>query len=369
MLFKRITVFVSIFLLAFSIRFFFMSRGGFNTEATQIISAAQKTAGTGILREVQTGSGPMAVMFGLFFMKIFSFFGAQDPSIGANFMSVLAGSFTVIAFFAFLEKLLSFKKAVLSSLILCFFGPHIEISTFANGIVLSMLMYLGSMICMIEFREKALKPYLFFSGILAGLAVSARMVDLVILLPVSFLFFYSRPFEKRSLGLFAAFLFLFALTVEIYYFSYIFEKGGRFFISGLDYLKNIHFDPKSLLDLAYILMPEGLILACAGISYMLLKKHIMQFIFLILWFVVMQYVYGNQEGARYLVVSCLPLIAASGDFLGGFKGKMFYVSCLLAGIIGLGSFLRSAGQLNLKSKYILETNTIFQRLQEKKGIL
>ncbi len=365
---KRVIALVILFALAFSVRLAFVSRGVFNHESLDLVVSAQKTFVSGILHYARGADSPLAVLCAGFFINLFKLFGVADPSQGANFMSVFFGSVSIILFFLCVEKLLDIKKAFISALLLSFFGPHIEVSTFANSLILSMCGYLASLLCMLVFQDNNRKPFLYFSAVFLGLSAAARFADLVMILPLAYLFFYSKtPFSRKPF-LFCSFLLVTLLTASLYYFSLFFEKGISAVTPLLSGMKFLTFQGITWMGLLDIFMPEGLILVSVGLSYMLLKNNIRPCIFIIIWFLVFQFSYGALGAWRFLVAACVPLIIAQGSFIGEFKSRMFYVSALLACIIGLGGFLRFSDSLELKRRYHLETDIACEYVMEMESV-
>jgi hypothetical protein len=365
---KRVFTLVILFALAFSVRFAFVSRSTFNHESLDLIVSAQKTSVSGILHYARGVDSPLAVLCTGFFIDLFKSFGIADPSLGANFMSVFFGSVSIILFFLCVEKLLDTKKAFISALLLSFFGPHIEVSTFANSLILSMCGYLASLLCMLIFKNNNRKSFLYFSAVFLGLSAAARFADLVMILPLAYLFFYSKASFSRRPLLFCRFLLVVLLTAGLYYFLLFYEKGISVITPLLSRMKFLSSQNSAWMGLLDIFMPEGLILVSVGLSYMLLKNNIRLCIFIIIWFLVFQFSYSAFGASRFLVAACVPLIIAQGSFIGGFRSRMFYVSALLACIIGLGGFLRFYDLLELKRRYPLEIGTASEYVMEMESV-
>ncbi len=360
---KRGLTLLMVFVIAFAVRFMYISRGTFQQGTLELVTCAHKTLATSILHYSNGAGSPLTILIASLFVFLFKLFGAPDPVMGVNFMSVFFGSLNVILLFLLAEKLFGIRAAVISATFFSFFGPLVAFSTFGNSFILSMCFYLASLLCMVKYVSGSASSYFVFSSLFFGFSVAAQLSSCLVIFPLSFLFFYSFKLNSKSFRMFSFYFGLAFISGGIFYHSLFFEKGVRAirelfqdagFINSLIPLKS-----SGWMQLVDIFTPEGLILACVGLCYLILGNRIKDFIFLILWFLSLQiFCSMSTRAARFVAIAWLPLILAQGSFLGKIKGKMFILSCMIAIVLTVNGYLRFSDSLELGHKYALESDFV-----------
>ncbi len=362
---KRICVLAVLFVFAFSVRLLYINKGPFHYDTLDLAQCAQKTLTTGILHYEHGTGFPLTVLVAGFFIFLLKIFGATDPVFCVNVMSVFFGALGVLLLFFVVEKLLDFRRAMFASILLACFAPHVAISTFGKSLTLSICLALASALFMLRYTSLRRMSDLFFAAFFLGFCVAARLSDALVVLPLAYLFFSAEGVTNRSLKTFAVFSGAAFLSAGLYYVPLLMDKGLSPFAGVLAKHEQSAFlgifSPAAQASwqwLAQSLTAEGLILVCAGLSYMLLKRELRSFLFLVAWFLVFQLFYGSvsSTGVRYLVIAWLPLVVAQGSFLGNFFGRRFYLSCCLTAILCLTSFLMYAPVLEFRHRHALQSD-------------
>jgi len=370
---KRTFVLIILFLFSFLVRFAFISKGPFHYDALDLALSAQKTLATGVLHYEHGTGFPLTVICGAFFIFVLNFFGVTDPVFCVNLMSVVAGALGVLSLFFLVEKLFDdgasvlpgggsgrnagFHTAMFAAILLSCFGPHVLISTFGKSLTLSIALSLTSAYYMLRFTREDKNKYLVFSAVFLGFCAAARLSDALMALPISFLYFSAGRRNFRRVRSFLAFGIIAASTAALYYVPMLLEKG----IGPLLNVLTSHSQSQFLGPFSFILrfslgwlldlfMMPGVLLIVAGFLFMIFKRLRRQRHFLYVWFLALQFFYGNisSSGPRYLVIAWIPLLIAQASFLGSFKGRRFYLASALVLLIALGDFARFAPSLEFR---------------------
>ncbi len=376
---KRTLILTVLFFFAFFIRFIFISKGPFHYDTLDLALTAQKTLKTFTLHYEHGAGYPLTVILGAFSIFIFKFFGVTDPVFCVNFMSVLAGAVGVLLLFFLVEKLfddstelttnpelsrgVGFHKAVISAILLACFAPHVVISTFGKSLTLSICFSLSSAYYMCCYVQENKKVYLLLSALFLGFCAASRLSDVLVFLPISYLYFSTGKFHYERVRSFVAFCFIVSVTTAIYYLPMLFETGFFPFADVLtssqqaEFLGVFSYVSKAALHwLRKTFLFNGILLIAFGFVFMVIKRQIRQFLFLVIWFLVLQLFYGNvsSSGPRYLVIAWIPLVIAQGSFLGSFKGKGFYLALFVVLAIALFAFLRFEPVLEFRHRRALQ---------------
>ena len=154
------------------------------------------------------------------------------------------------------------------------------------------------------------------------------------MVPIAWLLFSGEKLPHGKLESFVVFISAAGLIAFIFYLPMFFENGffngcraliqeGRWEFLGFfsSFLRG------TLRWIPQVMLPGGMILLLIGSGLMIFKKQGRPFIFLSLWFFVLQEFNGNliSFSARYLVIAWIPLLVAQGYLLGSLKGKGFYL--------------------------------------------
>ncbi len=360
---KRIFLLTVIFVLAFSLRFMFISKGAFHIDTLDLAITAQKTLDHHTLYYEHGTGYPLAVICGAFFIFFFKLFGIADPVFCVNFMSVLTGAFSILLLFFLVEKLFDFDRAVFSAILLSFFMPHMAISTFGKSLTLSICMSLASAYYMVVYTRTYIHRYLIYSAVFLGFCAAARLSDIFVFMPVIFLYFSSGKIDYAKVKGFIVFMMISSTAALLYYLPMLLDQGLSQFIDvwhskgGAQFVGIFSLVFKHNLQLFWhIFSMNGVLIFMAGFIYMALKKQYRQLLFLLFWFLPLFIFYAgvSSSGPRYLVIAWIPLLAAQGYFLGSFKknGRILARTVLFS-IIFVNFFL-CAPTLAFRHKYALQ---------------
>lgn len=361
---KRTFALGLLFLFAFSLRLSFISKGPFHYDALDLALASQKTLETGRLVYETHGTGfPLTVLAGAFTIRFLKFFGVTDPVFCVNFMSVFTGALGVIILFFLVEKLFGFRRAIFSAVLFCCFGPHLAISTFGKSLTLSICFALASIYYMLRFLEENKHHHFLYSAVFLGFCMAARLSDVLIALPIVYLYFSFKPLTYVRVKFFVVYALIVLFVGGFWYIPFLLDKGFNPFVAILStrYQSQYLGVFSELLGLAsywmtVIFQPAGLILIGAGFLSLITQKKKKAFFFLLIWFLSLHLFYGNVSsmGLRYLVIAWIPLIIAQGVFLGSFKGKFAIVAVCGALLMIAAQFGKYAAVLEFRHHYALQ---------------
>jgi hypothetical protein len=362
---KRISVLTLLFAFAFILRFSFISKGPFHYDTLDLAISAQKTLDSFHLHYEHLPGYPLTVIFGAFFIFILRFLGLNDPVFSMNFMSVVMGACDVLAIFLLVERLFDFNKAVFSGLLLACFMPHVAISTFGKSFTLGIFLSLLSATFMLRYAQEKKGLYLILSALFLGLCAAARLSDVLCVVPIAWLLFSAEKLPYGKAKSFVVFILMAGLIALIFYLPLLFENGllsgGRALVQqGQSEFLGV-FSPalrQTLCWIPRIMMLSGIVLLLVGSGIMIFKKQGRPFIFLFLWFLVLQVFNGNLNAfaIRYLVIAWIPLLIAEGYLLGFLKGKGFYLSLFVFLVVAVAGFVKSAPALAFRHNYALQVD-------------
>ena len=362
---RRVSVLTALFGFAFFLRLFFISKGPFHYDAMDLALSAQKTLDTFHLHYEHLPGYPLTVIVGSFFLFIFRLFGVSDPVFCVNFMSVVMGACGVLALFLLVERLFDFNKAVFASLLLACFMPHVAISAFGKSFTLSIFLSLLSATFMLRYTQEKRSPHFIFSAIFLGLCVAARLSDVLCIVPITWLLFSAGKPPYGKVKSFVVFIFITGFVAFIFYLPMFFENG--FFNGGWALVQQgrgeflgffSRFLRGTLRWIPGVMLPGGMILLLIGSGLMIFKKQIRAFIFLSLWFLVLQEFDGNliSCNVRYLVIAWIPLLVAQGYLLGSLKGKGFYLSLFIFLAVATTGFVKFVPALAFRHAHALQVD-------------
>lgn len=377
---KRVILLILLFVFAFFIRFMFINKGPFHWDTLDLAIAAQKTLSTHILHYEHGTGYPLTVICGAFMILIFKPFGITDPVFCVNFMSVLAGTISVILLFFLTEKLFdistgpkaecgnlsaesNFRKAFFAAVLLACFMPHVAISTFGKSLTLSICLALAGAYYMLVYTQGHKPKHLLYSAVFLGFCGAARLSDIFIFAPITYLYFSEGKIDYARIKNFIVFVIVFVLTAAIYYLPMLLDKGIAQFVEvwqsagGAQYV-GIFSDVFKYNSawMKNIFSADGFALFLAGFGYMIVKKQYRPFIFLMIWFLALFTFYAgiSSSGPRYLVIAWIPLIIAQGSFLGDFGGKKRLLAFLALGIMTCVNFFKYTPVLEFRHRYALQ---------------
>ncbi|MFA5039441.1 MAG: DUF2723 domain-containing protein [Candidatus Omnitrophota bacterium] len=374
-----------LFVFAFIVRFWLISKGPFHYDALDLAIQAQKTLETGALH-YEHGSGyPLTVIFGAVFIGISRFFGVTDPVFSVNFMSVFFGACGVVAFFFLLEKLFSpvpgrpqedagcpSRVAAYGALLLSCFSPHVAISTFGKSLTLSIFLALSSAYFLLCFLRDGRRACLFWAAFFLGFCGAARLSDLLVLPALLILFFALGGLSVARLKEAVLFTGVALGTSLIYYVPMLMESGAGQFMDVLSKSEQASFLgifsfilPKSLKWLMGSLRPEGAVIALAGFGLLWIHRRRKELAFLLAWFLILHFFYGNvsSSGTRYLVIAWLPLLAAQAYFLGNFRNRAVYATIAILLWLSAAGLYDNLAAMAFRHRYALQVD--FARWVEK----
>jgi hypothetical protein len=124
-----------LFLLAFSVRYYFKAAGLFHTDSVIGARAAEDTLSTGRLQYLQGDLGyPGESVLNTLTYAVFNLFGATNAEYSTLFSGVLYGALCVPMIYFLSKKLFNSEHAaVYSALILTFLPVHLSLSTYGKG--------------------------------------------------------------------------------------------------------------------------------------------------------------------------------------------------------------------------------------------
>ncbi|MFH1692005.1 MAG: DUF2723 domain-containing protein [Candidatus Omnitrophota bacterium] len=395
---RRNVIILALFIFSFAMRFVLLSKGPFHLDALDLAVSAQKTLNTHMLHYEHGTGYPLTVICAAFMMLFFKLFGITDPVFCVNFMSCLFGSVSVVLLFFLVEKLfdpsaqasfheaqgfcgltgsssseisrdrlkgsgVAFRRAFFSALLLSCFAPHLAVSTFGKSLTVSICLSLASAFCMVVYTLENKNRYLVYSAVFLGFCAAARLSDVLVGLPILFLYFSAGKMEYRRLKGFVVFVVISALTGLIYYVPMFLDRGlGQFVYvwrhgNEAGFMGIFSFVFKyNLIWMVKIFGFAGLILCIAGFTRMIVRKHYRQVVFLFGWFLLLFVFYAGISscGPRYLVIAWIPLLVAQGYFLGGFRGRKNLAVCVLVLLICSVGFVKYVPVLAFRHFYSLQ---------------
>jgi predicted membrane-bound mannosyltransferase len=361
---KRTLALGLLFFFAFSLRFSFISKGPFHYDALDLALASQKTLETGRLVYESHGTGfPLTVLAGAFTLKFLKFFGSTDPVFSVNFMSVVTGALGVIILFFLVERLFGFRRAIFSAALFSCFGPYVAISTFGKSLTLSICFALASIYYMLRFLEENKHHHFLYSAVFLGFCMAARLSDVLIALPILYIYFSFKPLTYIRIKFFVVYAIIVLFVGGFWYVPLLLDRGLNPFITILSTGSQAQYLGvfSELLGLAsywltIIFQPSGLILIVAGFLSLIVKAKRKEFFFLLIWFLSLHLFYGNVSsmGLRYLVIAWIPLIIAQGVFLGSLKGKRVVAAGIVVFLIIAVQFIEFAPALEFRHRHALQ---------------
>jgi hypothetical protein len=359
---KDIIIAALIFCLAFAIRFLFISKGPFYVDTLELALNAEATLKTLDLHYMHWAGYPLTVIMASVFIFLTRLLGINDIIFGVNFMSVVFGSLNVVIFYLLCRKILDKAGALMAALILCFLPMHIDISTFGLTHPVSIFFNLTGIYFLFLYFEKLRFNKLIFSSVFLGLGAAARLTDGLIVFVAIWLYFSlssKNPKLSKTLLLkrIAVFLFLFGLTILIFYVPMILKTGITQFQDTLGvyyYHHSLLYAAPSLGFVAWIVGFPGLLILLAGVGYFLLERDKLMLHFLLLWFLVIFLYYGSHSCAcpRYLVFSTIPLLIPVGYFISKFQRKILLYSLIF--VLLVFSFFSFYRPIYFRHKYNLQ---------------
>lgn len=324
--------------LSLILRLAFLSSGPFHVDCLNLAIQAERTLDTGKLHYLFGFGYPLTVILGACFIFLARIFGVHDPVIGVNLMSAVFSSLSVGVLYLFVRRLGDELAAFFSALFFSIFPIFLTISVFGTSHTPSVFFLLTGLVLLLNYHKTSHRQELMVSGILFGCMGAAREHEfLLMILPVSFLFFF--PSKKQARGLtthynaaqtFGNFLLFWAAALGVCFLFHLpllfgADMAGysgqmqRYWVSGLtnNYLgmasDSLIF---SLQQIFFGMTPIGAVMGISGL-FLLFSKDRRLFGFLMLWLAVPLLFYGNMQMTepRFLIIPAIALIIAMGIFL------------------------------------------------------
>ncbi len=326
MLSKRVWVLVALFAAALCVRLAFISKGPFHSDTLSLALSAQETLETGRFYYTHGDGHPFAVLVAVFFIAGVKLLGGSDIVFAVNLMSVVCGALSVALLFLAAEKMFGFKAAAAAGLLGVFFPPHVAVSAFGSSMTPAMCLALAGLCLLLRFTQETRRPRdVVAAAFFLGLCGATRLAELLLVIPFVFLLL-TAPLPRRdrlqALGRAAA---VTLGTVLLFYIQLFIQKGAAPFHFALTdpyqavflgpFSKNL---PMSFLWFVGGFGPYGCVVILGGICGLVLARELRYLVFFLLWFAVLQFLYGNLTCAamRYFVAAWFPLVIIEGYALG-----------------------------------------------------
>jgi 4-amino-4-deoxy-L-arabinose transferase-like glycosyltransferase len=312
---------------ALCLRLAFISKGPFHSDTLSLALSAQETLATGRFHYTHGDGHPLAVVLAVFFIAVERLFGCRDIVFAVNLMSVVCGAVSVALLFLVGEKMFGPRTGGVVGLLGAFFAPHIAVSAFGSSMTLAMCLALASLTFLLRFTQETHRYRdLLAAGVFLGLCGAARLAEMALVIPWSFLVLSgAAPWRTRlrSLGLAAAA----ALgTLLAFFLPLLMQRGWTPFHFALtNPYQAVFLGPfSSSLTMSFLWLGGGgfglygSLVVVGGIVGLVLARKSRLLVFLMLWFVSLQFLYGNLTcvAMRYLVAGWLPLLIIQGYALG-----------------------------------------------------
>jgi len=316
---------IFIFATALCLRLAFISKGPFHSDTLSLALSAQETLATGRFHYTHGDGHPFAVILAAFFLTVVRLAGGADIVFAVNLMSVVCGALSVVLLFLAAEKMFGFKAAAAAGILGIFFPPHVALSTHGSSMTPAMCLALASLYFLLRYTQETRRRDLVAAAFFLGLCGATRLAEIVLVAPWGFFLLTAalpRRDRWRGLGLSAA---VTLGTVLLLYIQLFIQAGLAPFHYALTNPYQAVFLgffsevlPRSFLWLVSGFGPYGCVVIVGGIAVLLLAREWRHLVFLILWFAVLQFLYGNLTclAMRYLVAGWLPLVIIEGYALG-----------------------------------------------------
>jgi len=311
-----------LFFVALFIRILFLSKGPFHMDALEIAQVAEKTLRFNKMHYLHLIGNPITVFFASFFVLIMKVIGISDPVFGANFMSAIFGSLSIVAFYLLARKMLDMPGALFCAVVLMFLPLHLSLSTFANNHMISLFFNLLAVYFLFIYIDSKIFSRLILSFSLLALAAGSRLQEGFIIIPVTFLYFAfsykdSTVSRKKILYRFILCFLWYTLFIILIYAHMLLTKGLSLFHRFHLYYFSHSFRwlPETLPRIPIILTIPGVIMVVVGlITYFFRDRERKKTYFLLLWFLVFFIYFGGLSifACRYVLLAMVPLLIFQG---------------------------------------------------------
>ncbi|MFH1788869.1 MAG: glycosyltransferase family 39 protein [Candidatus Altiarchaeota archaeon] len=358
---------VLVFILAFSLRFYFRGAGLFHTDSVIEAFRVEASVREGTLYYMHHPGYPGQVVLTSFFFIVDKLLtGAASAEFAATFASILFGALGVVAiYFLAREVTGSFEAAIFSAVILTFLPVHFSITTYAKNHGASSFLFLSSMY--FAFRgvnTKSVKLKV-LSSLLLGFSITVRLSN-VLFIPILALVFWKGSFPVKIEGkdelmrvrlndvkkTFTDIAIVFApliIVLLVLYAKMIMTDGFYpIFYAGMEDSKFMGFFTNLLkMSLEWFMFSmtwPGLILAVIG-TFLLYKKRPYETAILTIWALVCIFYLGNLRtiSPRFMIPGFIPFI-----ILAGFAVSTLYDKKGAASILAVVILLIVAGNMFVK---------------------
>ena len=334
---KKFAVPLFLFLFSLLLRLSLISLGPFHGDCLNLALQAEETLATLRIHPLPGFGYPLTVLLGAGFIGVTRFLGNDNPVFAVNLMSVVFGALGIPLLYLLAKKLFNGTTALFSAVLFSLHPFFLGVSLFGMSHTPSIFFLLAGLLLLSYYKKNARRLYLLLSGGALGLAGAARLQDLILMLvPVAFFFFFvngtsSPKRQEASLAssktkeflLLGAVILLTALPLHLPLFvnenyrraaafSWFWEKQlVTNFLGLFSFPLKVSFG--MILD---SLSWGGILGVLVGLG-LLASQDIKKFIFLLLWFCVPFFFYGNVYTAtsRFFIPAVIPLLIVEGYLL------------------------------------------------------
>ncbi|MGE5279148.1 MAG: glycosyltransferase family 39 protein [Deltaproteobacteria bacterium] len=313
---------VLFFAAALFLRLALVSKGPFHSDTMSLALSARQTLETGRLQYTHGDGHPFAVVVAAAFVVLAKAGGSSDIVFAVNLMSVVFGAVSVALLFLVTGKMFGPRAAAAAGFLGVFFAPHVAVSTFGSSMTLAMSLALASLWFLLRYLQPAHRTRdLAGAAVCLGLCGATRLSEMVFAVPLGFLLATAAlPLSERlrsfgraailTLGTCLLFFLPLLAGVGTAQFRFVLTNPYQAVFMG-------PFSSKLMLSFAFLLKGVGLFgcgVSLAGVCGLIRARQGRLLLFLALWFVVFQFLYGNLSSVamRYLIVGWFPLVILEG---------------------------------------------------------
>ena len=327
-------IFLLIFLLSFALRMSLISKGPYNVDCLTLASEAERTLSSGQLGHMLGTGYPLTVITGALFIFIFNLFHIPDPVLAVNFMSVVASSLGVLAFYFLSRELFGRTAAFFSAVMLSACPIFLGISVYGKSQPLNLVLLISGIYFLFAYKREKFISSLILGGFFIGCTGANRLHELVLLFfPISYLLMWparktdAKALREEKLNWNAFFLFwsLVGVITALGHLPYfIQENSAAYFKQIADWFDaGFHgkfvfgYSPRIWIGAGYLVRS----LTWAGIAvflggmFLIFKMNRRTFLFLFLWIIFPYVFYSNSSMSvtpRYFVIVLPPVLLAQG---------------------------------------------------------
>jgi len=216
-----------------ALRLSLIGKGFYHPDTLILGIQAEKILTTGQMHYLHLVGYPLTALLGALFLKVGQLTGIANPALSINAMSVLFSSLTIAVVYFIVKKIADPLTAVLSTGLMIAHPVILAASVYGNTHAPALFFFFLGLYALLLYRDNNRQaPMLWFSAICAGLMAAARPQNLILLIPLSYIFF-ARPTRGSAdetsppkLKDYAIFLFLALSTCLIFFIPMIQSEQG-----------------------------------------------------------------------------------------------------------------------------------------------